>query len=45
MTNPDEYFQAGIIIFNVAQMVQEDTFSALIKTLKEKKYWFLDQTS
>lgn len=43
MTNPDEYFQAGIIVFNVAQMVQEDTFSALIKTLKEKKYWFLDQ--
>ncbi|MBA7934699.1 DUF4422 domain-containing protein [Klebsiella sp. RHBSTW-00215] len=43
MTNPDEYFQAGIIVFNVAQMVQENTFAELIKTLKEKKYWFLDQ--
>ncbi|CAH5864275.1 DUF4422 domain-containing protein [Klebsiella aerogenes] len=43
MSNPDEYFQAGIILFNIAQMVKEDTFSELIKALKEKKYWFLDQ--
>lgn len=43
MTNPDEYFQAGIIVFNVGQMVKEDTFSLLMATLKAKKYWFLDQ--
>lgn len=43
MTNPDAYFQAGIIVFNIEQMVKEDTFAELMKTLKAKKYWFLDQ--
>lgn len=43
MTNPDEYFQAGIIVFNVEQMVTENTFAQLMSALKAKKYWFLDQ--
>ncbi|MBJ3817089.1 DUF4422 domain-containing protein [Shimwellia pseudoproteus] len=43
MTNPDAYFQAGIIIFNVAKMVEENTFAELMATMKAKKYWFLDQ--
>jgi lipopolysaccharide biosynthesis glycosyltransferase len=43
MTNPDEYFQAGIIVFNVEQMVKENTFAQLMSALKAKKYWFLDQ--
>ncbi|NUD83769.1 glycosyl transferase, partial [Escherichia coli] len=42
MTNPDEYFQAGIIVFNVEQMVTENTFAQLMSALKAKKYWFLD---
>ncbi|MRS15078.1 DUF4422 domain-containing protein [Enterobacteriaceae bacterium RIT691] len=43
MSNPDAYFQAGLIVFNVEQMVKENTFAELMKTLKAKKYWFLDQ--
>ncbi|MCS5931203.1 hypothetical protein LNQ03_01800 [Klebsiella pneumoniae subsp. pneumoniae] len=43
MNNPDEYFQAGIIVFNVTQMVEENTFAELMRVLKAKKYWFLDQ--
>jgi len=43
MTNPDAYFQAGLIVFNVAQMVKENTFAILMNTLKAKSYWFLDQ--
>lgn len=36
MTNPDEYFQAGIIVFNVEQMVTENTFAQLMSALKAK---------
>jgi lipopolysaccharide biosynthesis glycosyltransferase len=43
MADPDKYFQAGLIVFNVAQMVRENTFTALIQALKEHNYWFLDQ--
>ncbi|AFJ46551.1 DUF4422 domain-containing protein [Shimwellia blattae] len=43
MDDPDAYFQAGIIIFNIAKMVEENTFSRLMETMKAKKYWFLDQ--
>lgn len=45
MNNPDEYFQAGIIVFNIKQMVEENTFAELMRVLKAKKYWFLDQIS
>ncbi|ENH6239869.1 glycosyl transferase [Salmonella enterica subsp. enterica serovar Altendorf] len=43
MTNPDAYFQAGIIVFNILQMNTEGTFEKLMFAMKEKKYWFLDQ--
>lgn len=43
MENPGEYFQAGLIVFNINQMIKENTFSDLMFTLKTKKYWFLDQ--
>jgi len=43
MANPDEYFQAGIIVFNIYQMNIEKTYSKLIQTMNDKKYWFLDQ--
>ncbi|TQI79827.1 lipopolysaccharide biosynthesis glycosyltransferase [Serratia fonticola] len=43
MANPDGYFQAGIIVFNIAQMNKEKTFSSLMDAMKSKTYWFLDQ--
>ncbi|WP_283602883.1 DUF4422 domain-containing protein [Serratia proteamaculans] len=43
MDNPDGYFQAGIIVFNIVQMNQENTFSKLMDAMKSKTYWFLDQ--
>ncbi|MFJ3001707.1 DUF4422 domain-containing protein [Serratia liquefaciens] len=43
MDNPDGYFQAGILVFNIAQMNQENTFSSLMDAMKSKTYWFLDQ--
>jgi lipopolysaccharide biosynthesis glycosyltransferase len=43
MTNPDRYFQAGIILFNIKKMVEENTFSQLMVAMKSMKYWFLDQ--
>jgi lipopolysaccharide biosynthesis glycosyltransferase len=43
MKNPDGYFQAGLILFNLEQMREENTYSHLINVLTEKVYWFLDQ--
>jgi len=43
MANPDGYFQAGILVFNIAQMNRENTFSSLMDALKSRTYWFLDQ--
>ncbi|MBU3891557.1 DUF4422 domain-containing protein [Serratia rubidaea] len=43
MKDPDGYFQAGILVFNIAQMRQENTFEALMLAMREKEYWFLDQ--
>lgn len=43
LTNPDEYFQAGILVFNIVQMNQENTFSSLMEAMQSKRYWFLDQ--
>ncbi|WP_426508604.1 DUF4422 domain-containing protein [Serratia proteamaculans] len=43
MDNPDDYFQAGILVFNIAQMNKENTFSSLMSAMKSKTYWFLDQ--
>ncbi|MBL5824650.1 DUF4422 domain-containing protein [Serratia fonticola] len=43
MANPDGYFQAGILVFNITQMNNENTFSSLMEALRSKTYWFLDQ--
>ncbi|WMW62937.1 DUF4422 domain-containing protein [Serratia marcescens] len=43
MTDPDGYFQAGILVFNIEQMNKEKTFSSLMAAMKSKTYWFLDQ--
>lgn len=43
MDDPDKYFQAGIILFNIDLMNKENTFSALMTNMKGQVYWFLDQ--
>lgn len=43
MKDPDNYFQAGLILFNLAEMRADNTFQRLMDILKEKNYWFLDQ--
>lgn len=43
MNKPAQYFQAGIIVFNIAQMNIEDTYQQLMAEMKSGQYWFLDQ--
>ncbi len=43
MSRPENYFQAGLILFNISQMSKENTFMTLIAAMREKRYWFLDQ--
>ncbi len=43
MTRTENYFQAGVILFNISQMNKENTFDTLMEAMKEKHYWFLDQ--
>ncbi|WP_029686645.1 DUF4422 domain-containing protein [Tatumella saanichensis] len=43
MPKTENYFQAGIILFNIQQMVKENTYKKLMDAMTEKQYWFLDQ--
>ncbi|MRT42182.1 DUF4422 domain-containing protein [Enterobacteriaceae bacterium RIT702] len=43
MKDTERYFQAGLILFNVAQMNVENTYAELMATMKSRKFWFLDQ--
>lgn len=43
LDNPDNYFQAGLIVFNLDRIRQENVFDQLMHALEEKTYWFLDQ--
>ncbi|TKI05760.1 DUF4422 domain-containing protein [Martelella alba] len=43
MKEPGHYFQAGLLVFNITRMIQENTFARLMAAMKEKNYWFLDQ--
>ena len=43
LENPDEYFQGGIMVFNVSAMNRENVFEKLMKELKGQSFWFLDQ--
>ncbi|MBK4771770.1 MAG: DUF4422 domain-containing protein [Pantoea sp. Morm] len=43
MEDTEKYFQAGIIVFNIAQMNDENTYEKLISTMKSRNFWFLDQ--
>lgn len=39
----DKYFQAGVILFNLEKMRMMDLSEVMIKSLLDKRYWFLDQ--
>ncbi|WGE67132.1 DUF4422 domain-containing protein [Actinobacillus equuli subsp. haemolyticus] len=39
----DKYFQAGVILFNLEKMRKMDLSDVMIKSLLDKRYWFLDQ--
>ncbi|AHG87137.1 hypothetical protein F544_19090 [Bibersteinia trehalosi USDA-ARS-USMARC-190] len=39
----DKYFQAGVILFNLDKMRKMDLSEVMIKSLLDKRYWFLDQ--
>lgn len=43
MPNTDNYFQAGIIVFNIKQMNIENTYEKLMTAMKSRSFWFLDQ--
>lgn len=43
MSRPQEYFQGGIMLFNVNQMNIEQTFPKLMNELQGQSFWFLDQ--
>ncbi|MCT2386750.1 DUF4422 domain-containing protein [Erwinia pyrifoliae] len=43
LSKPEEYFQGGIMVFNIDAMNKEDIFSRLMNELKGQKFWFLDQ--
>lgn len=43
MQESQNYFQAGIILFNISQMRKENTFASLMAAMKARRYWFLDQ--
>lgn len=39
----DKYFQAGVILFNLEKIRRMDLSNVMIKSLLDKRYWFLDQ--
>ena len=39
----ENYFQAGVILFNVKKLRQLNISEVMISALLEKRYWFLDQ--
>lgn len=41
--NWDKYFQAGIILFDLKKLRELNISSIMIKSLLDKRYWFLDQ--
>ena len=42
INNPDNYIQAGLVIFNIPRLIASDFVACAIKEL-DTKYWFLDQ--
>lgn len=43
LKDPDGYFQAGLLVFNLDLMRKENIFAQLMSTMALKPYWFLDQ--
>ncbi|WP_099350001.1 DUF4422 domain-containing protein [Erwinia amylovora] len=43
LSKPEEYFQGGIMVFNIEAMNKENIFSRLMSELKGQSFWFLDQ--
>ncbi len=43
ISKPEEYFQGGIMVFNIDEMNKENTFPKMNCELKGQRYWFLDQ--
>ncbi|WP_168402887.1 DUF4422 domain-containing protein [Erwinia amylovora] len=43
LSKPEEYFQGGIMVFNIEAMNKESIFSRLMSELKGQSFWFLDQ--
>lgn len=43
LVEPDGYFQAGLIVFNLERMRDENVSSELMQVMDRKRYWFLDQ--
>ncbi|MFZ7344142.1 DUF4422 domain-containing protein [Avibacterium volantium] len=41
--NWNNYFQAGVILFDLDKLRKLDLSEVMIKSLLDKKYWFLDQ--
>jgi lipopolysaccharide biosynthesis glycosyltransferase len=41
--NPENYFQSGVMVFNVAVLKAENVEEKLLKLLNGKVYWFPDQ--
>jgi lipopolysaccharide biosynthesis glycosyltransferase len=43
MKNPENYFQSGVMVFNVTVLKKENVEEKLLKLLNGKVYWFPDQ--
>ncbi len=43
LERPEDYFQAGLIIFNNQAIVKTDYLARTLSAIKDKVYWFLDQ--
>ena len=43
LRRPEDYFQAGLIVFNNEAILKTDYLAAIVAAIKAKDYWYLDQ--
>lgn len=43
MKNPDNYFQAGLLIMDIEKIKSDLVCEKMVRTIYEKKYWYHDQ--
>ena len=43
LKNPDGYFQAGVMVFDIEKLKTSDFGNRVASIIKDKSYWFLDQ--